>query len=493
MAKTIFKSTEKSNFILNMTEEQYGKLASAGLLTACFATSLFTIIPTVSDTSTYTFSASGLVVSGVICMILALIALVKKYVSRSVILPAAAFGAMLLWGVVSLIFSYDYSVSLYGFPQRGEGLLALIFYFCFFVTAASIKRKKAVSTLITGVIGIGLLNSVWSLIQLFAGKLSHVSYMNISSIVNARAASGLAQSPVFLAMLLSLSLTAAAADCVLTEGKKRRIFDIVCICLFSFVLIFTRTIMGVFGVVFGVIAVFAAVLKGKAPKKMLLTILAVILSAAAAFILGATAMSGKNDGYRLYDGYIIWSDDAYQRIGASGIYSNNSVNVDDPLDVYSYLNSETIEIIKKYPIAGTGPEQLVYPQIYTREGFIESASVSDFVVINVGTFDKVYNEYLYTAATRGIPSLIALLIVIFSAFSIMRKKSKGSGSSADLITGLLTVCGALVFLIGCSNITFSPIFWACAGAACAELKESSGETEKKDGSKNSKRKLTKSS
>lgn len=462
-----------------MTEEQYGKLASVGLIAACFATSLFTIIPTVSDTSTYTLSAAGLVVSGVICMILALIALVKRYASRSVVLPVAAFGAMLLWGVVSLIFSYDYSVSFYGFPQRGEGLLALIFYFCFFVTAASVKRTKAVSTLIMGVIGIGLLNSVWSLIQLFAGKLSHIAYMNISSVVNARAASGLAQSPVFLAMLLSLSLTAAAADCVLTEGKKRRIFDIICICLFSFVLIFTRTIMGVFGVVFGVIAVFAAVLKGKASKKMLLTVLAVILSAAAAFILGATAMSGKNGGYRLYDGYILWSDDAFQRIGASGIYSNNHVNVDDPLDVYSFLNSETIGIIKKYPIAGTGPEQLVYPQIYTREGFSESASVSDFVVINVGTFDKVYNEYLYTAATRGIPSLIALLIVILSVLSIVRKKNKGIYSQADFTTGLLAVCGMLIFLIGCSNITFSPIFWACAGAACAELNGSTPKSEKK--------------
>lgn len=493
MAKTIFKSTEKSNFILNMTEEQYGKLASAGLLTACFATSLFTIIPTVSDTSTYTISASGLAVSGVICMILALIALIKRYVSRSVILPAAAFGAMLLWGVVSLIFSYDLSVSFYGFPQRGEGLLALVFYFGFFVTAASIKRTRAVSTLITGVIGVGLLNSVWSLIQLFADALSFFAYLKISPYTNAPAASGLAQSPIFLAMLLSLSLTAAAADCVLTESKKRRIFDIVCICLFSFVLIFTRTIMGIFGVVFGAAAVIAAVFKGKAPKKMLLSVLAVILSAAAAFILGATAMSGANNGYRLYDGYLLWSDDSFQRIGASGIYNGNRVDIEDPLDVYSFLNSETVGIIKKYPLTGTGPEQLVYPQIYTRGTFSEDAPVSDFAELNAGTFDKVYNEYLYTAATRGIPSLIALLIVIFSIFSIMRKKSKGSGSSADLITGLLTVCGALVFLIGCSNITFSPIFWACAGAACAGLKGSSDEAEKKNGTKKSKRKLTKSS
>lgn len=472
MAKTIFKSSEKSNFILNMTEEQYGKLASAGLIAACFTTSLFTILPTVSDKATYAFSSAGMAVSGVICMILALIALVKKYVGHRIILPVAAFGAMLLWGVVSMIFSYDFNVSLYGFPQRGEGLLTLIFYFSFFITAASIKRTKAVSILIMGVIGIGLLNSVWSIIQIFADNLSFFAYLKISPYISAPAASGLAQSPIFLAMILSLSLTAASSDCILTESKKRRIFDIFCICLFAFVLIFTRTIMGVFGVIFGIAVMITAAVKGKTSKKRLFSLLAIILSAAAAFTIGATVKSGAKDGYRFYDGYILWSDDAFQRIGASGIYNSNRVDIDDPLDVYSYLNGETLEIIKKYPIAGTGPEQLVYPQIYTRGNFAEDAPVSDFAELNAGTFDKVYNEYLYTAATRGIPSLIALLTVILSVLSIVRRKNKGIYSQTDLTTGLLAICGILVFFIGCSNITFSPIFWACAGAACAELNES---------------------
>lgn len=479
MAKTIFKSSEKSNFILNMTEEQYGKLASVGLVAACFTTSLFTILPTVSDTATYTFSAAGLAVSGVICMILALIALVKKYISRRIMLPAAAFGAMLLWSVVSMIFSYDFNVSFYGFPQRGEGIMALIYYFSFFITAASIKRSKSVSVLITGVIGIGLLNSIWSLIQIFADKLSYFAYLKISPYINTPAASGLAQSPIFLAMLLSLSLTAASADCILTESKKRRIFDIFCICLFSFVLIFTRTIMGAFGVAFGIAAMIITAIKGKVSKKRLLSVLVIVLSAIAAFIIGATIKSGAKDGYKFYDGYILWSDDAFQRIGSSGIYNTNRVDIEDPLDVYSYLNGETLKIIKKYPITGTGPEQLVYPQIYTRGDFAEDAPVSDFAALNAGTFDKVYNEYLYTAATRGIPSLIALLTVIVSVLLIVRRKNKGIYSQIDLTTGLLTICGTLAFFIGCSNITFSPIFWACAGAACTELNESSKNISKK--------------
>lgn len=474
MAKTIFNSTEKSNFILNMTEDQYGKLASIGLIAACFTTSLFTIVPILSDKATYSISTIGLAVSGVLCMILAMIALIKKYVSRKIILPVAAFGVMLLWSVVSLIFSYDYNVGFYGFPQRGEGVLALIFYFCFFITAASIKRKKAISTFLTAITAVGLLNSIWALIQIFTGELDFPVYAWISSVnVDTVAPSGLAQSPIFLAMLLSLSMTAAAADAVLAVDKAKRIFDIICLCFYSFVLIFTHCIMGIFGLVFGVITVFAAVAKGKAPKVRILSVLAIVLSALTAFIIGINFKSDKNGKFGLYDGYILWSADSWQRIDASGNYNSNHVDIESPLDVYSYLNSKTMDIIKDYPLTGTGPEQLVYPQLYTTGGHGDDASVTDIIPSNQGTFDKVYNEYLYTAATRGIPSAIALLTVIISVLLIVRRKFKDNIDSVGFTAGMLVICGALVFLIGCSNMTFSPVLWACVGAACAELGEAS--------------------
>lgn len=479
MAKTIFNSTEKSNFILNMTEDQYGKLASFGLIAACFTTSLFTIVPILSDKASYSISTIGLAVSGVLCMILAMIALIKKYVSRRIILPVAAFGAMLLWSVVSLIFSYDYNVGFYGFPQRGEGILALIFYFCFFITAASIKRKKAVSTFFTAITAVGLLNSLWALIQIFTGELDFPVYAWLSTInIDTVAPSGLAQSPIFLAMLLSLSMTAAAADAVLTDNKAKRIFDIICLCLYSFVLIFTHCIMGIFGLVFGVVTVFAAAVKGKTPKLRMLSVLAIVLSALTAFVIGINFKPDKNGKFGLYDGYILWSADSWQRIDASGNYNSNHVDIDSPLDVYSHLNNKTIDIIKEYPLTGTGPEQLVYPQLYTTGGHPDDASVTDIIPSNPGTFDKVYNEYLYTAATRGIPSAIALLTLIISVLFIIRRKLKDNADSHTFITGMLVICGAIIFLIGCSNITFSPVFWACAGAACAELSEVS-ETKKR--------------
>ena len=478
MAKTLLGSSDKSNFIVNMTEDQYAKFAVFGLTAACFMTSLAAVIPEVSDGNTYSVCATGLSVSGVLCLVLALIAIIKKFVSGAVILPAAAFAAMLGWGTFSLAGSYDTNVGFYGFPQRGEGLLALIFYFGIFVTAASLRRKRAVNALFAAIIGAGMLNAVFALIQIFTGKLLFYAYTDISVNVITLAPSGLSQSPVFLAMVLTLSLTSAIIVGTTGGSEKHRAVATLCALVLAFTIVFTRTFAGVAGTVLACIAGAASVFIAKKPKERLTVMLAVLVAAGIGITVASTLKSGNKKGYYLHDGYILWSDDAWQRVSACGNYNSVEENakhidldIEDTFDVYTYLNREAIDIIKRYPLDGTGPEQLVYPQIYTYGGLAENAPITDIAPKNPGTFDKVYNEYLYTAATRGIPSLIFLLTVLVSTVVIGIRKLRKDASGANTGAFLLAVCGMLVFMIGCSNITFSPIFWACAGAACAALPE----------------------
>ena len=499
MAKTLLGSSDKTNFIVNMTEDQYAKYASFGLIAACFTTSLAAIIPEVTDDNTYSICATGLAVSGVLCLVLALIAVIKKFVSGSVIVPAAAFAAMLGWGGLSLAKSYDMNVGFYGFPQRGEGMLALLFYFGIFVTAASLRRKKAVNALLAGIVGTGLLNAVWALIQIFTGKLLFYAYTDISVSVLAVSPSGLSQSPIFLAMVLTLALTAALVVSTTGETEKYRALATLCAFIFAFVIVFTRTLMGVAGLAIAVIAGISAVFIAKKPKERLMTVVVVLVSAGIGIAVAGTVKSGEEKGYHLYDGYILWEDDAWQRVSASGNYNSiieasrrADVDIKDTFDVYKFLNKEAIDIIKRYPLEGTGPEQLVYPQIYTYGGLSENAPITDITMKNPGTFDKVYNEYLYTAATRGIPSLLFMLAVLAAVIVISIKKLRADACGVNTGAFLLTVCGCLVFMIGCSNITFSPIFWACAGAACAALPKTEPAVvfKKKEGTKKSEKKAS---
>lgn len=469
MAKQLFNSSEKSNFILNLTEEKYSKFASFGLITACFTTSIMTAIPVITGEQMYALSAVGLAVAGVICMIIALIGAMKKYIDKRTLVPVCAFGFMLLWGIISTLVSDDLNIAFYGYTGRGEGLLAIIFYACFFFTALSVKCEKTVITLIGGIIGAGLLNSIFAIIQIFTGKLSN--YRMISMEIQANAASGLAQSPLFLAMLLTLSLTAALIGFVFFKKKSRKIFCIISACIFAFVMMFTYSLIGICGAVFAVISAVTATIVMKAPKINLLSVLSVIIPAALAIVLVQCGLIGNLTQYRLYDGRTLWFADAYYRISASGNYNSDVVDIDDTFDVYYHLNRKAVRIAESNALFGTGPEQLVFPQLYTFGSAGENGEMSDIIAENKGTFDKVYNEYIYTAATRGIPSAVALVVLLVSVLIIGFRKFRKNKKWQSLCIFIMTLGGVLLFLIGCSNICYSAVFWTVVGLCCADAKE----------------------
>ena len=486
MAKTIFKTSEESNFILNMTEEQYAKLASYGLLAALFMVPVFTIVPEATRNATFVVSAGGLLVAGVIGMILALIAVIKKYIDKKVLLPVCTFTAMVLWGFVSMADSYDIRTGFYGYTGRGEGMLAIVFYLCFFLTALSIKREKAVTTLIDGAVILGLLNSAVGFIQLFTGKLSHYSRISIN--YDTRAVSGLSQSPIFMAMVFTLTLAAALMGFTASKDRKRSIFYLASACIFAFLMIHTYSLMGICGIVLGIVTAVVSVSVLKADKKKLISAAAVAAAAGLAVVCSAVGITNNEKDYRLFDGLTLWHLDAYQRISASGI-SDDRVDIYDTADVYAYLNDKTIGIIKDYSLTGTGPDQLAYPQVYNLGGIDPDdpeLEMDDIMLLNKGTFDKVYNEYLYTAASRGIPSLIALVVLLISTIVIGYRNLKKERTLARLAPFMITLSGVIIFFIGVSNIAFTPVFWTFAGLSIASLEKVAVPVDKKSGKKRSK-------
>ena len=82
MAKQLFNSSDKSNFILNMTQEAYSSIAIKALISTVLITSVASAIPLISGIKVHTFSAMGLMLGGVFCLVLAIIALLKKFVAN---------------------------------------------------------------------------------------------------------------------------------------------------------------------------------------------------------------------------------------------------------------------------------------------------------------------------------------------------------------------------------------------------------------------------
>ena len=468
MAKQLFNTSEKSNFILNMTEDSYSRLASAGILTACFSTSAATIIPIVMGNRAYSVSAIGTAVAGTLCMVIAIIGLIKKYVGKKLLVPVCAMGFMLVWGFISAMASEDPAVGIYGFSGRGEGMLTITFYGCFFIAAACVRRERALKTLIFGILGNGLLNCVFGLIQIFTGKLS--DFALIGSDLSANAASGLSQSPMFLAMVLGISIGAALLGFAIFTGKPEKILCIVSAAVFSFVNVFTYSLLGICGTALAVIAAIVFIFAAKKPKKLLVSVIAVIVPFVSEILLVNAGAVGNISQYRLYDGRILWFADSYMRINSSGTYDGKLIDIDDTEEVYYTLNRKTKDIISSSKLLGTGPDQLIYPQIYTTgDGVYANPTVEDIAIINKGTFDRVYNEYLNAAATRGIPSAAAFVLILLSAVVMGFRNFRKSRNQLTLAMLLMTVMSGLLFLIGCSSTAFSPIFWLIAGLGIAEI------------------------
>ena len=196
-----------------------------------------------------------------------------------------------------------------------------------------------------------------------------------------------------------------------------------------------------------------------------------IVSAAAAVVIVFCGLIGTENSYSLHDGRILWWADGYYRASACGIFDPAKVDIDDTLDVYSYLNRRSIDVIKNNPMVGTGPDQLAFAFIAPVDETTEQLSISDFMIndVNKGTFDKVYNEYIYTAATRGIPSLIALVLVLIPVMVLGVRSFRKKRSAETFGIFAVALGGVLIFFVGCSSIPFAPVFWTAAGAACAEL------------------------
>lgn len=488
--KTLFNSTEKSNFILNMTEEKYSSLASKALFLSFIISSLFSI-PYYFNGKNPTLLVCGLIICGVIAMIFALIAVLKKYITKKMYLPIGAFGFMVVWGIGSLINSFEYNVAFYGMNGRGEGFLALLFYFCMFITAMTIKGKKPLETVHNGLIATGLMNAVFALIQLLSDSESNfyrkVPMTTLEKNTDGKlgstgepimAVSGLAHSPIFLAMLLAFALIAALIGVILSESKIRRILCGISAIFMSFIMVFTYSLVGWVGFISAIIISLVVLFAKKAPKIRLIPILATIASYVISIVIISNGVGGVYSNYNLHDGPIMWRD-SWMRIDSSGgyrsveqkdKYENNSdldtSKLDDAKYIYGYMNKKTIDIIKTYPIFGTGPDNLVFAQVYEDyklpNGGIKISG--DTGNNNEGTFDKCYNEFLYIAATRGVPSIIAFLVLLGSIIFVAVKNIKSKKCGNNIIVGVgIAIGGIMMFFVGTSSIVFAPIFWSFAG------------------------------
>ncbi|MBR4100729.1 MAG: O-antigen ligase family protein [Oscillospiraceae bacterium] len=470
MPKTIFNTTEKSNFILNMKTEEYRNFLMKILIGYLILMPIFCI--PLEFFKIYSVPAMAFAVIGVFAMVFAFIGFMKQITPKSLILPAGLLGGLVAWSVVSLINSYNYSISLTGSDGRNEGVFSVVFYGCLFLLGAQLVTEQNHKKLLDAMLWYGLAQCAWALLQVLPiGFPSYYAALEPMLLFRVFLPSGLTGSPIFLATLLVTLSVPAIIGAVKEEDKKSRIFYLICAAMFVLMAVKTQTLIGFAGSILSLAGTGIYLIAKRSGKKAFGSYAAVML----AFVIGmgwafaSPAINGtfsrasgsevaQSAGFRLYDGGVMWDDSSY-RLAVSGYYvANGSDNPNGHFDInsltesYGYLWKATLGVIGRFPLVGSGPDNLVYPQMYQHHQ----------VVSNPNVFDRCYNYYLHLAGTMGIPALLLYLalmgIVVFRGAKFCKT---GNWLHAGIYGAVLMYL--LAMGIGTSSVTVAPIFWVLAG------------------------------
>ncbi len=496
MAKTIFHSSDQSNFILNMDLGKYrafcAKMALAVLWMTAGSQLIFQLTYSVNGRLSEMMGEGGFSgvlalilimlrsvatffsIGGVLAIITAIIGMVRVQFTRSTAAPYLLLLGSLLWGVISMFHAFDMDYALFGQDGRDEGWISLLMYAALFYLGTMLRRKENIQKFLSGILIFGIVQNVWAILQAQPFFDFPNTYADIEPLlfVNLRLPSGLTDSPITFAMLLAMLLALSVPAALCAEHKQTRILAAVCACLSMLTVFKTQTFAGLIAGC-GALLLTAAfcIAKRKTAGKMKCVLPAAVLAAAVCSGLWTYAAPSINNvrhlvtdttpenGFAFYDGGILW-DDSFYRLSTSGLYSaaDADFNIHDASAAISYCWSEGIRVIKKYPVLGTGPDNFAFTQLHT----------SLVLQANVNSVDRPYNDFLFIAATRGILSMVLHIALLIVCAVLAWKHRKAAYGWMLAAAGGAVLLYSLTALVGISVLTVAPLFWVLLGILAGE-------------------------
>lgn len=443
MPKTIFNTTEKSNFILNMKDKTVDKLSLAVLSGICILITLSQIPAEFGYGLTdMPFLAIG--ICGVFSIVTGIILFLRKRASKEQIPVFCIAGFLFLWSLISYYDSYDMHTALWGQDGRYDGLVTTITYIFIFFTASMINEKE-IEKLFDLILCVGVFQCLWSFYQLMPFGTSYYKNLEVIAVKNVNLTSGLTGSPLFFAMLMTIMLSISLYGSVFSENKKRRIFYTIAIVPFVFSILQTHTLSGITGIIIvSAINLIISIKKHKIKKSTLVICLVM-------WIFVGISLFNQ---YKFYDGGIIWQD-SFFRLGVTGYFSFNAADFDinNLKELYSYLWNEALSAIKQFPLTGTGIDCFAFTQYKT----------TSILQYELNSIDRPYNDYLFLAATRGIPYLIGYIAMIVYCIAKGIKNARHNKSWYFLAIPSIMAAFALMSLFNNSSVSYMPFIWIIMG------------------------------
>lgn len=436
-----------------------------GILCACIIVPMVGAMFITGLQGSSAFLGSFLYATGFTCILFYLVLLLRKDI-KFTDYPAV----YIIIALAVLAFASYYKVALNGLSQenintavlgelgRYEGLLALLAYFGIFLLAMAVMKISSIQMVFDVLIGAGI-------VQAFVAVMQHIpwnfpsDFRKLPAILNLKdvhLSSGLADSPIFYGSFLTIVSGIAIVGAVYDKNLLRaRIYGASAV-FFFLTGLFTSSVVPLIGIGSALVILVITELLNKngeafsegklnTPKKRILFL---VLAYAVVF-----ALVFALQGIYLRDKAIAYSD-SFNRLFIAGA---PSLTNEDSL--WKIGAERSFMLIKENPLLGVGPDRMARVQS------------TEELVIN--SLDKSYNEYLYIAATRGIPALIVYLVLLVSTLVCLFRGMKEFFEDREkwFRPALLTIVLAysIQAFFSVSAITVAPFFWLFMGMAWSKL------------------------
>ena len=347
------------------------------------------------------------------------------------------FYILIITGIISVIFSIDIKLALFGKTYRHEGFLTILSYYLLFINWKINGTKEDIKKFLKLLVIIAILNSIYVLFQIYTPFKFIIRYAP-----DKKMASGLCGNPNFLGTLISTAL--GMVVCKFLINKKISFKEIILIILLSVALINAQSTGPILA--FILLIIFLIVLFIIKKQLILKNVLILII------VLAVTYTSVY------YINRIGYKSERCEMCNAE-IEQTVSTGGNGRLDIWK----NSLDIVKKYPIAGVGFDNfyLAYPnpEIPSTFTYIITNDVVQKRENYILIYDNAHNVYLHTLVSTGFLGLIPyLLLCLLTFIKGLKFKSK---------FGLILLSGFVVYSLqafgNINVIQVAPIYYIIIG------------------------------
>ena len=345
------------------------------------------------------------------------------------------FYILIITGIISTIFSIDKNLSIFGKDLRHEGFLSMLSYYLLFINWKIYGTKEDIKKYIKLLVIIGVINSIYSLLQIYTPFNFIIRYAKDVSM-----ASGMCGNPNFFGSLIVTVMSIVMCNFLMNKKIDKK--EIITIILLFIALINSQS-TGPFLTFVITILFLIFFLKNKnylIIKKLIILIIILLVTYASIYFVNKIGY--KSERCEMCD--II-----------------ESVNTGGNGRVRSWKNS--LDIVKDYPIVGVGFDNfyLAYPNPDIKDAitYVITNGVMKPKVNYILIYDNAHNVYLHTLVSTGILGLIPfLLLCLFTFIRGLRFKNK---------LGILLLSGFVAYSIqafaNISVVQVAPIYYLIIG------------------------------